>query len=76
MDALVCNVGGQKPEQHRKNLSSKQYLDKLDQDDLDASDPGNAPGMYCHLKYLSNSLADPNCPDYCDQVCCLLNGTC
>ena len=73
---LLEVVGGQKPERQNELLRTKEYLDKLDQDDLGASDPGDAPGMYRHLKYLSNSLADPNCPDYCDQVCCLLNGIC
>lgn len=64
-------VGGQKPKQHQEILSSKQYLDELGEDDLDAFDADDAPGMYRHLKYLSDFLTDPDSPDYCDQVCFL-----
>ena len=62
---MLQMVGGQKPEQHQEILSSKQYLDELKEDDMDASDPDEAPSMYRHLKHLSDLLADPNAPDYC-----------
>ena len=64
-------VGGQRPGRHNELLVSKEYRQELYREDLSVFDAHDAPRHYQHLRYLSDMLTEPGCPDSPAQVRCL-----